>query len=322
MAAWLSGAVGISFGGERATVTGSVADEAGKPVEHARVMVYKAGVKKGYSIYCPTCYADCGKHTVTDAEGRFTIGGLSPDLLLTLLVVREGYAAAYVEKVDPAKGPAEKAILKPRPPVQDTSQVVRGRVVDGHGRPVRDAVVEQQGIKGRSPGGKMWRSFGPLDWIDQMVVSNEKDEFEIAYGKPAAQMILEVSARGMAPKFFTVPTGEDRQTMTVTDGATIRGRLVQDGKPVANAEVGLATHARASGTTFSEVLIGTKEDGTFTITNVPAGRVWTLYPTMESLAARNIGAGIGIAKPRMTGRRWTSAISNCGRRIRCAGKCY
>ena len=130
MAAWLSGAVGISFGGERATVTGSVADEAGKPVEHARVMVYKAGVKKGYSIYCPTCYADCGKHTVTDAEGRFTIGGLSPDLLLTLLVVREGYAAAYVEKVDPAKGPAEKAILKPRPPVQDTSQVVRGRVVD------------------------------------------------------------------------------------------------------------------------------------------------------------------------------------------------
>jgi hypothetical protein len=43
--------------------------------------------------------------------------------------------------------------------------------------------------------------------------------------------------------------------------------------------------------TFSEVLVGTQEDGTFAITNVPAGRVWDLYPTMESLAARDIGAG-------------------------------
>jgi hypothetical protein len=137
----------------------------------------------------------------------------------------------------------------------------------------------------------MGQSFGPGGWIDTMAATNEKGEFEIAYGKPVAQMILEVTARGMAPKLFNLPTGSDRQTMTVSDGATIRGRLVQDGKPVANAEVGLATNSQRSGTTFSEVLIGTKEDGTFAITNVPAGRVWKLYPTMESLAARNIGAG-------------------------------
>jgi hypothetical protein len=36
--------------------------------------------------------------------------------------------------------------------------------------------------------------------------------------------------------------------------------------------------------------IGTKEDGSFAITNVPAGRIWMLYPKMESLAARGIGA--------------------------------
>jgi protocatechuate 3,4-dioxygenase beta subunit len=145
VAAGLAGAAGICLGGERATVTGSLADAAGHPVEHATVMVYKAGVKKGYSVYCPTCWADCGKHSATDAEGHFTIGGLSPDLVFTLLVVREGYAAEYVSNVDPAKGPAEKAVLKPRPPVSDASQIVRGLVVDGRGRPLRDAVVEQQG---------------------------------------------------------------------------------------------------------------------------------------------------------------------------------
>jgi hypothetical protein len=180
----------------------------------------------------------------TDAQGNFTIGGLSPDLLFTLLVVREGYAVEYISKVDPAKGPAERAVLKPRPPVQDALQVVRGRVVDGHGRPLRDAVVEQQGIKLRFPNGQMGTSFGPRDWIDQMAVTNEKGEFEIAYGKPAAQMILEASARGMAPKLFTLPTGAERQTMTVTDGAIIRGRLVLDGKPVANAQAGSRTPAR------------------------------------------------------------------------------
>jgi hypothetical protein len=40
-----------------------------------------------------------------------------------------------------------------------------------------------------------------------------------------------------------------------------------------------------SGTVFQEVRIGTKDDGTFTITNIPAGRVWYVYPKMESLAA-------------------------------------
>jgi Carboxypeptidase regulatory-like domain len=285
-------AAGISLGDERVTLTGRVADASGKPVEHATVLVYEAGVKKGYSIYCPTCWVDCGKHTVTDAEGSYTITGLSSNLLFTLLVVRDGYAATYVRKVNPANGPAETAVLKSRPPVEDVSQVVRGRVVDGHGDPLRDAVVEQQGVTYRGEGGRMGTQFGPRDWIDLMAVTNEKGEFEIAYSKPAVQMILQVRARAMAPKLFTEPTGADRKTMTVTDGATIRGRLVQGGKPIANAEVGLSTTQRRAGTIYSEFRIGTQEDGTFAITNVPAGRIWYLYPKMESLAARGSGADV------------------------------
>jgi Carboxypeptidase regulatory-like domain len=282
----------ISPAAELAAVTGKVADASGQPVEHATVMVYEAGVKKGYSEYCPTCWADCGKHASTDAEGNFRIAGLSPDLLFTLLVVRDGYSAEYLKKVDPAQGPAGTAVLKTRAPIEDPAQLVRGLVVDAHGRPLRDAVVEQQGITYRGPGGGTGSRFGPLDWIDQMAVTNEKGEFEMAYGKPAVQMILQVSARGMASKLFTEPTGADRQTLTVTDGATIRGRLVANGRPVGNAEIGLITHERRSGTMYSEIRIGTKEDGTFAITNVPAGRIWLLYPKMESLAARGIGADV------------------------------
>ena len=82
-----------SLAQERATATGKVVDGAGAPVEHATVMVYEAGVKKGYSLFCPTCYVDCGKRTITDAEGKFTIAGLSPDLLFTILVLKDGFSS-------------------------------------------------------------------------------------------------------------------------------------------------------------------------------------------------------------------------------------
>jgi hypothetical protein len=107
---------------ERVTMTGKVVDASGKPVDHATVMVYEAGVKKGYSVFCPTCWTDCGKHVITDSEGTFTIPGLNPDLWFTLLAMRDGYASTYVKKVDPARGPAENAVLKPRPPIPDLSQ--------------------------------------------------------------------------------------------------------------------------------------------------------------------------------------------------------
>lgn len=41
--------------------SGAVQDAAGRPVEHATVLIYHAGVKHGYSIMCPSCYIDCGK---------------------------------------------------------------------------------------------------------------------------------------------------------------------------------------------------------------------------------------------------------------------
>jgi uncharacterized GH25 family protein len=280
-----------AFGAEPATITGKVVDVAGQPVPHATVMVHSAGAKTGYSVYCPTCYKDCRKRTVTDSGGTFTISGLSPDLWFTLMAVKDGYSAAYVEKADPAKGPAEPATLKPRPAIYDVSQIVRGMVVDTHGTPLKDAVVEQSGIKFRDARGVGTR-FGAIDWIDQAVVTNDKGEFEIAYSKPAVEMILKVEARGMAPKLFTEPTGADRKTITVSDGAVVRGRLMCNGKPVGNAEVGLITQNRRSGQTYPEVRIGTRDDGTFAITNVPTGRIWLLYPKMESLIARGIGADV------------------------------
>src|SRR5258708_19934977 len=64
---------GIAVGAERATITGNVSDASGKPVEHATVLVYEAGVKKGYSVYCPTCWLHYRKHTFTAPQRTHTI---------------------------------------------------------------------------------------------------------------------------------------------------------------------------------------------------------------------------------------------------------
>lgn len=276
-------------GAERASISGKVIDTSGSAVKNATVLVYKAGVKTGYSTYCPTCYVDCGKHTLTDADGGFQLDGLSPDLLFTVLVIHEGHSTETVDRIDPAKGPAGPVTLTARIPVEDSSRVVRGRVVDLEGHPLRNAVVEQQGVMFAGGG----QSYGPKGWVDLVAVTNENGEFEIAHTRPAAKIIVSVAARGMAPKLFTEPTGADRKTMSVAEGATVRGRLVYQGKPVSNAEVGLITHNRRSGTSYPEIRIGTQENGTFAITNVPAGRIWTAYPKMESIAVRGF-AGLPV----------------------------
>jgi hypothetical protein len=289
-----------SFADERATATGKVVDAAGKPVENATVIVHSAGLKKGYSIFCPTCYTDCGKRAVTDPQGNFAISGLNPDLTFTLLAVKEGYSSEYTDNIDPAAGPAVIGRLKPRPAIGDVSQIVRGRVVDPQGKPQRDVLVEPQAVMFNNP--TPTGTYGRSGWIDSAAVTNDRGEFEMAFGKPAELATVMVTARGMAPKIVTAPTGGDRKAITVTDGAMIRGRLVYHGKPVSGAELGLVLHQNVAGYWYPEVRIGTREDGTFAITNVPTGRIWSLYPKMASLASRDIGGDAIICETKSDGQ--------------------
>ncbi len=106
-------------------------------------------------------------------------------------------------------------------------------------------------------------------------------------------MLLQVEARGMATKLIAVPTGAGRETITVSDGALIRGRLVNHGKPVASAEVGLIAQNTGGfdnklnvvGNPYDEIRIGTQEDGSFVIPNVPTPVDWYVYGKMEAIRA-------------------------------------
>jgi hypothetical protein len=279
---------------QTATLTGTIGDSDKKPLAGATVMVFYAGVKKGYSTYCPSCYADCGKRTTTDAAGAFAIKDLNPDLWFTLLVFREGYAPTFIKKVDPLAAPVS-ATVQDRAPVLDMSHLLRGRVTNSKGSPIADALISPDEMWWNTPNGPTGGG-GAIEGLDPIAISNEKGEFEIAIDKPGIKMTITVEARGMAPKRFKeLPMGEQRHTVAVDEGATVVGRLIRDGEPVAGVQMGLVGKNRSMGEFFSEVRIGTQPDGTFLFPNIPIGADFYVYPKMESVAALGAAQAVPVA---------------------------
>jgi hypothetical protein len=248
--------------------------------------VYAAGVKVGYSTFCPTCYTDCGKRARTGTDGRYRIESLDPALWFRLLVVGDGYQPTFVMKVDPAAGPVPDAGLPARAAVSDPARILRGRVVNPGGVPLRDALVRPEGIAVRKVNSH-YRYDEPLSDADRLAVTNERGEFTIVHARPATAMTVMVEARGMAPKRFAdLLMGDDVNTFTVTDGALVRGRLLQNGLPIGGAQMALSHRNQFMGFNFDAIQIGTQPDGAFVIPNVPAGEVWYLSARMDTIASR------------------------------------
>jgi hypothetical protein len=280
---------------DSATINGMVVEGAGQPVKDATVFVYSARLKQGYAIVCPTCWIDCGKRADTDAQGKFTIADLNPALKFRLLVVKDGFAASAKGGVDPAQGPLPPIELHPRAASPDDSKIVHGRVTDVTGNPIAGVLIEPVGAT-LPNGGKY---FGTTDWLDPLAATNAYGEFAIVAAKPVTNVMLKISPRALAPKLLTESPGPATNSIVLTEGATIVGRLVEsNGAPVARAEVVLISRENSIERSFGDMRVGTDKDGSFAFTNVPARRVWGIYPDTASLQGRNLAAGLRLCETR------------------------
>ena len=264
-------------------LSGVVTDSSGKPLSSATVLVNTAAPREGVAVFCPSCYADCGKKAVTDAGGKFTIPQLDSSLVFYVVATAEGHRARVSKKIDPAKDTANiklDALPADLPP----ARVVRGRVIDMADKPVVGAQVSPFGCRTEKQ-----RWWGSLPGVDQVSITNADGEFIITSKEDAEAFDIEVRSPRHAPKRFgLLPTGDKPHELRVEAGGLVTGRLVKAGLPISGVSVGLVQTDRSSEQFLGPDSIGTNAKGEFTFSMVAPGNDYYIYTLMDS--TRGVGS--------------------------------
>ncbi|HEX5219148.1 MAG TPA: redoxin domain-containing protein [Verrucomicrobiae bacterium] len=275
--------IGIATGAEqsRPTLTGTVQGEDGAPVPNATVFVHTAAPKVGAGILCPSCYADCRKQATTDRAGQFTIESLDPELTFQILAVARNHQPRFISKVDPAEKPLSIS-LKPKAGGESPNQRLLGKVVDPDGNPIAGAVVNIRGVtRGQST------RFGGNNEIDPVAVSDFAGEFVINGQTAFDAAGVDVVARGFAKRVFQkLATGDTRHELKLTEGVTLKGRVVKEGQPLPGVEIGVAGTERRAEIYIGDFSVATDQNGEFRFVNLPANTTYNLYGIMKSLSER------------------------------------
>ena len=260
-------------------LAGKVVDTAQKPIPQATVFIYTAKPRIGLGILCPSCYVDCGKKATTDAEGKFLISNLDPELLFRVLVVAEGFRPQFAKDVDPLQGSVDMT-LESMPADLSGRAVLRGRVLDAGGKPVVGAIVSPAGCERAD---RRWG--GQMPGVDPASVTNLRGEFLITGNQGDLGYDLEVEARGFTKRLVgLLPTGEKRHEIQLTVGATVQGRILNDGKPMPGIAVGLVQGNRGVGQFVGASRIAANSSGKYIFVNVHPHDDYFVYTTMSDAA--------------------------------------
>lgn len=213
----------------------------------------------------------------TAVDGSFTIEGLDPELLFTLLAVAPGYAPGFARAVDPLASPVAFA-LEPRPEVEGRDDVLLGRVVDEDGRPVLGAQVSATAVvRGETA------TVGRIEGLDSLAVTDSEGQFALIGAEPDALYHLVASARALATSFREdVPTGKPID-FELREGSEITGRVIRAGEPVAGAVVGLMQEDRGHERWVGARTISTDAEGRFTFLTVQPEEAYSVYGCIDQV---------------------------------------
>ncbi len=261
-------AIELDVGG---TITGVVIDRAGGPVAFASVRLLDSGNSSLAGLQ--KAFGGSTARQSTDALGAFTFSQVRKGTY-SVLAEKEGFAPREVGELHIDAEPvrvvleAEGAIL---------GYVVRG----GSGEAVTAFKVRID----KNEKGNRWNS--PMKAMRAI----DHPEGVFAYeGLSAGEYLLEVRADGAAPATVTatVESGKETAVEVVLDiPCSVAGKVVLDGTetPVPRARVALVSSKPADASNAAEAFGGfmesrvneiattTREDGTFTLENLPPGQL-------------------------------------------------
>ena len=255
-----------------AKLTGTVTDDQDAPIANIRVDISVAAPKVGQGLFCPSCYLDCAKWTTTNEQGQFEIADLDPSLKFRLVAAGPSHKAVQTDLINPAMGPV-KIALSNRPTDVDPNQIVSGVVEGNLGIPIEGALVEPYGAK---TSGRRW--FGRVD-VDS-TVTDHQGHFSMVLPKGFLGVDIEVFADGYcAVQTDLLTPGGDIKEIQVDDGATVTGKLVHMGQPVANMSIAVVQVERGvqNGIFIKAVSSVTREDGAFEFKHLPPSQKYAIF---------------------------------------------
>lgn len=252
-----------------ATIEGRVIDDAGQPVSEAVVSVSTGKPKSGPSTMCPSCYADCGKRSRTDADGNYRIDGVSSKLDFTLTAGAPGFAGTRSDMIDPSKDKPELTLT--RLADKDPGLIIGGMVLDPDGQPLPGAYVDVGSVEYGN------RVSGPRDGITPITVTDGDGKFAIVVTEDVTDLQLEVTAPGCCEADAVgLKPGRDDHVIGMKVGAAITGRLVHEGKGVAGIQLSICQKQRTVGSVLTPETVYTDADGRFTFDHLPPAMTYVL----------------------------------------------
>ncbi|HEX8521967.1 MAG TPA: hypothetical protein VF669_06900 [Tepidisphaeraceae bacterium] len=260
-----------------AELKGVVTDENNAPAAGVTVAIVSVHPVKGGG-FDDTYYDDWLNKGLTDGEGKFVIENVDGELKFDLVVVADDRRPVRVNGVDAKK--EIKAKLKAMPEDRkDPSRQVRGRVTGEDGRPVWGAQVEATGW-----GSSQSHTFGWDQNVDHITVTNQKGEFLITGKEEGRARDIRISTHGYATSLNNLQSaGEEVHEYSLTKGATVKGRLVQDGKGVAGAAMQAVQTNRNSETFVGLRCVKTDAEGNFSLENLRPDESYGITAVTRSL---------------------------------------
>lgn len=232
------------------TIKGRVIDEHGNAIADARVGTENSGHFRLYSAR-------------TDAEGRFTLGGLDPESQARISASADGYDSVYDKSVTFPSGQREAEVeltLK-----ATKVRTITGRVTRPDGSPVEGVTVAY--------------GAGP-NWADYTSIKTDRDGNYTLDNAGIRRNLVVVTGEGLAPVCKPVEADKDaRIDFQVKPSHTVEGCVEdEDGNPLSGVSIYASMDARfqeATDNMYGTIAGATTDkDGKFKLRNLPEGVVY------------------------------------------------
>ncbi|HEX8153495.1 MAG TPA: carboxypeptidase regulatory-like domain-containing protein [Thermoanaerobaculia bacterium] len=219
-------------------INGTVTTEAGVPVADARVSASSASAG-GFG----------GRSATTDANGNFSLDSMTPGRY-TFVARKSGYAEGALRDFDISSGAPVRVVLK-------SGATITGRVTGLSDNDLQQVAVEARGSEGSASG-----------------VVDAAGNYTIEGAPTGTVRVSAVTMRGFssrkttAPKSVQVePGGRATVDLEFRSDTVVRGRVIRNGKPMANAQVAFWPRGVAG----SQSSVQTDDSGTYSVDGLEDG---------------------------------------------------